>query len=192
MFYVYEWYIKDTKEIIYVGKGSKKRYLTKQHNKLFKEMIKRFDCESRIIKYFDSEIEAFNYEYKRIEELKRKKQCVCNIYKGGFGGETQSWTDEKRKQYSEYNVMKSEEQRKRMSEQNPMKNPEIAKKVGIKHRKPFYIGNKLYNTLSEASKEYNVKIQTIRGWLNRGHNSKNEIARYKHDNQQPSTSLNDL
>ena len=68
MFYVYEWYLKETGEIIYVGKGSKKRYLCKQHNNLFKEMIKRFECESRIVKYFNDEIEAFNYEYKRIEE----------------------------------------------------------------------------------------------------------------------------
>ena len=191
MFYVYEWYIKETGEIIYVGKGSKKRYLCKQHNNLFKEMIKRFECESRIVKYFNDEIEAFNYEYKRIEELKRKKQCVCNIYKGGFGGETQSWSDEKRKYYSEHNVMKLEKQRKRMSEQNPMKNPEIAKRVGIKHRKPFYIGNKLYHKLSEASEAYNVKIQTVKSWLDKGHNSKNEIAKYKYDNQQPSVNLKD-
>lgn len=192
MFYVYEWYIQNTGEVIYVGKGSKKRYLCKQHNKFFKEMIKRFNCKSRIIKYFEKEQDAFNYEYDRINQLKKEKQCICNIYDGGFGGETQSWTDEKRKHYSQYNVMKSEKQRKRMSKENPMKNPEIAKRVGIKHRKPFYIEDKLYNTLEEASIEYNVTIQTVKSWLNKGHNSKNEIVKYKQDNQQPSTSLKDL
>ena len=50
MFYVYEWFIKETNEIIYVGKGCRNRYKCLQHNRIFKEFIKRFNCESRIIK----------------------------------------------------------------------------------------------------------------------------------------------
>ena len=83
--------------------------------------------------------------------------------------------------------MKSEKQRKRMSLENPMKNKEIAKIVGIKHRKPFYIGNKYFETLEEASKNYKVTIQAVKHWLNKGYR-KNEKCFYKNakDNQQPS------
>ena len=52
MFYVYEWYVKETDEIIYVGKGCGNRYKVRKHNKFFNEMIKRFDCESRAIELF--------------------------------------------------------------------------------------------------------------------------------------------
>lgn len=35
MFYVYEWFIKETNEVIYVGKGKGKRYKVRKHNRLF-------------------------------------------------------------------------------------------------------------------------------------------------------------
>lgn len=187
MFYVYEWFIKETNEIIYVGKGTKNRYKVKKHNQLFNEMIKRFDCDSRIIREFDNEKDAFEYEYQKINELWKINQCVCNIYKGGMGGTIDWWTKEKRDWYSENNCMKSEKQRERMSKNNPMKDENIAKIVGIKHRKPFYIGEKEFQTLQEASDFYKVKIQSVKYWLNKGHN-KTEKCFYKNikDNQQPS------
>jgi hypothetical protein len=55
MYYVYEWYIIGTNEVIYVGKGTRLRYKVKKHNKLFNEMIRRFPCESRIVKEFENE-----------------------------------------------------------------------------------------------------------------------------------------
>ena len=185
MFYVYEWYIKNSNEIIYVGKGSKKRYLSKQHNRLFKEFIKRYECESRIVKYFNNEQDAYYYEYERIEELKNKNQCVCNIAKGGFGGgssyyqKSKRWTKEERKKYSINNVMKSEEQRKRMKENNPMKNEKYAKKNGLLHRKPFFIGENEFQTLKEASIFYKVTPQCIKYYLNKGHNKQKEKCYYK-------------
>lgn len=86
MFYVYEWFIKNTNEIFYVGKGTNKRYKIKKHNKLFNYILENNDCESRIIKYFETEKEAFDYEYQRINELWSIGQCKANIYKGGMGG----------------------------------------------------------------------------------------------------------
>ena len=151
MFYVYEWFIKDTNEIIYVGKGSKNRYKTKKHNKMFNEFISRYDCDSRIIKTFEKEEDAFHYEYIRVAELKAIGQCVCNIYNGGFGGETKSWTTEKRHKYSKYNVMKSQKQRERMSKYNPMKNKDTAKRVGIKHRKAVIVDGKYFDSVKSAA-----------------------------------------
>ena len=151
MFYVYEWYIKDTNEIIYVGKGSKNRYKVKKHNKMFNEFISRYECDSRIVKTFEKEEDAFHYEYTHVAELKSIGQCVCNIYNGGFGGETKSWTPEKRHKYSEYNVMKSKKQRERMSNYNPMKNKETAKRVGIKHRKAVIVDGKYFDSVKSAA-----------------------------------------
>ena len=100
MFYVYEWYVKETNEVIYVGKGTNRRYKVTKHNKFFNEFIKRFECESRIIKYFEKEKDAFAYEYDRVKELKQIGQCVCNIYDGGFGGTTSWWNEKRRDEYS--------------------------------------------------------------------------------------------
>ena len=152
MFYVYEWFIKDTGEIIYVGKGCKNRYKVRKHNKTFNEFVSRFDCDSRIVKTFEREEDAFHYEYERVEELKAIGQCVCNIYNGGFGGETKSWTPEKRHKYSKNNVMKAQKQRKRMSEYNPMKNKDTAERVGKKHRKAVIVDGQYFDSIKSASK----------------------------------------
>lgn len=191
-FYVYEWYIKDTNEIIYVGKGSKKRYLSKQHNQLFKEFIKRFECKSRIVKYFKDEKDAYYFEYIYIEELKSKSQCVCNINKGGSGGggsfnkSIDRWTFDERKKYSEKNVMKDIKQRERMLKNNPMKNKEYSLKNGLLHRKPIFIGNAKFNSITEASKYFNTPKTTICDWCRKGYFRKNKNIKCGYVNQQPS------
>lgn len=183
MFYIYEWYIIDTNEVIYVGKGSKKRYLSKQHNNIFKEFIKRYNCKSRIIEYFENEQEAYKKEFERINELKDIGQCVCNKCIGGNGGgasintKMKRWTEEEREKYSKNNVMKAKNQRQRMIENNPMKNKEYAMKNGLLHRKPFFVGNLQFQTLQEASLYYNKKPQTIKDWLKKGH-SPTDICYY--------------
>lgn len=168
MFYVYEWYIKDTQEIIYVGKGCKNRYKVTKHNKFFNEMIKRYKCESRIIKEFKNEKDAFDYEYIRINELKKKGQCICNIYQGGTGGTVNWWTDELRKQYSENNVMKSEKQRERMKNNNPMSNNDIAEKTNGKKRRKVIIGNITYISIKEAKETLGVSYSNLMTWSKKG------------------------
>lgn len=194
MFYVYEWYIVETGEIIYVGKGCRNRYKVRKHNAFFNEMIKRFRCESRIVKYFEKEEDAFDYEYQYINELRQTKQCVCNIYNGGFGGTTTWWTDELKKQYSERNVMKSEAQRKRMVRHNPMSDPKIAEKTNGQKRRKVTIGEVTYNSIREAKEALNISYSNIITWTKKGINPAGEVCiiekqkqyRNVHDNQQPS------
>lgn len=175
MFYVYEWYIKDTNEIFYVGKGCKDRYKSiRKRNKLFLEYINKYNCSVRIIKYFENEEDSFRYEHQKICELKAIGQCKCNLDDGDKGGVNFIWTPEMREYYSKYNIMKSQEQRKRMSKNNPMKNPEIAQKVNSKKRKHPIINKKYCETVEETSKAYNVCIDTIRTWCKQGFNTKNE------------------
>ena len=164
MFYVYEWYIIDTNEIIYVGKGCNNRYKVKRHNRLFNEMIKRFKCDSRIIKWYETEEDAFEGEFERVRELKELNQCVCNIYDGGYGGTQSRWTDAEREKYSRYNVMKSESQRKRMREHNPMSNPQIAEKTNSQKRRYVIIGDTKYKSFTETESVLNVSRDKIIRW----------------------------
>ena len=62
MFYVYEWYIVDTNEVFYVGKGTRNRYRVRKHNRYFDDFIRRYECDSRIVKEFESEQDAFEFE----------------------------------------------------------------------------------------------------------------------------------
>lgn len=184
MFYVYEWFILETQEIFYVGKGCKGRYKSTSHrNKLFSEFIKRFNCSSRIIKYFDSEEEAFLYEKSRISELKKSGFCCCNLDNGGTGGVNFVWTEEMKKYKSIYNPMKSSSQRKRMSENNPMKNPEIAKKVRQKTMRPVIINGIKYEGVKTASIKLGVRDKTISTWCKRGYDTNGNPCRYENEPQ---------
>lgn len=182
MYYVYEWYIVETGEVIYVGKGTHNRYKVRKHNKFFNDMIKRFKCNSRIVKEFSTEKEAFSYEFERVRELKKDGQCVCNIYDGGNGGTTEWWTDERKEWYSENNAMKSQMQRERMKKDNPMKNKDVAEKTNAQKRIPLLIGNKRFASIKEASKAMNVTTSTINAWVIRGISTNGDICRY--DNQE--------
>ena len=196
MFYVYEWFIKETGEIIYVGKGCNNRYKVRKHNRFFNDMVRRFDCESRIIKRFENEQDAFDYEYVRVHELKEIGQCVCNIYEGGTGGVKSWWTDDLRNRYSEKNVMKSENQRKRMKDSNPMSDPKIAEKTNGQKRRKVTIGNTTYNSIKEAKEKLDISYSNILTWSKKGKTPSGEICfiepqkQYKHrnmhGNQQPS------
>ena len=178
MFYVYEWFVIETGEVFYVGKGCKLRYRVRKHNKFFNDFIKRYKCDSRIVKYFENERDAFEYEHKRITQLKSIGQCVCNIYSGGCGGTIGWWTEERRKEYSEKNVMKSAEQRKRMSEKNPMKNPEVASKNNAQKRKKVCIGNVTFDSVKDAAEHYNVTSGAIKYWAERGFTRTKEPCAY--------------
>ncbi len=181
MFYVYEWFIVDSNEIIYVGKGCRNRYKFRKHNRFFNDMVKRFKCGSRIIKYFEKEEDAFKYEAYRISELKEKGQCVCNIHSGGCGGTVSWWTDERRNEYSYKNVMKSKLQRERMSKNNPMKNKETAKVVGLKHRKKIVVGDKVYDGLNSVSMLYGASYTAPLYWLERGYTPDHKPCYYLGD-----------
>lgn len=183
MYYVYEWFIVESGEIIYVGKGTRLRYKVRKHNKLFNEMIRRYNCESRIVKEFSTEQEAFDYEYLYVNELRDKGQCICNIKNGGFGGSTEWWTDDLRKKYSEKNVMKSENQRKRMSENNPMKIPSVAEKTNSQKRIQVVIGDKEYSSIHEAIICLNSSWEAITNWCKKGINPNGEKCRYKNSEQ---------
>lgn len=77
-YYVYIWYIDATKEVFYVGKGTGNRVTSmKNRNPYFKNVRNKFKCSYEIVKYFDNEEEAYDYELKLGKEYKAKGQAWC-------------------------------------------------------------------------------------------------------------------
>lgn len=187
MFYVYEVYIIDTNEIIYVGKGTGNRYKAKKKNRLLNYLLEHNECDVRFYQRFDSEQAAFECERDRIDELKAIGQCVCNNYRGGTGGYNSVWTDEKRKEMSVNNPMKNEDQRKRMSEQNPMKNPSVAQAVSGKIKRPIVLNGVWYAGTTDAARELGVWTNTVLTWLREAHDGNGNPCRYADEEQRPYT-----
>ncbi|WP_061859488.1 GIY-YIG nuclease family protein [Priestia megaterium] len=80
MYYVYIHKHKLTKEVLYCGKGSNKRY--KDYNSRGEEHLKLMkdkQLDYIILKYFNNEEEAYAYEEKLTEEYKKQGQCLFNI-----------------------------------------------------------------------------------------------------------------
>lgn len=183
-FYIYKWYNTETNEVFYIGKGCKNRSnQTSQRNPIFKDYYNTHSCAVKKIEYFDNEEEALKREQELIFEYKMKDQAIANIDEGGHGGLSFVWTDEMREYKSKYNPMKAQEQRERMSKNNPMKNPEIAKKVGLKTRRPVIINNIEYSGLVEAAEKLNVCTFTIETWCKQGYNTNGQPCRYADESQ---------
>ena len=173
-FYVYKWFIKETNEIFYIGKGTKNRYKQiKKRNKKFLEVYNNNNCEVEIIEYFEKEEDAFKKEYELICYYKNINQCSCNLDNGGKGGCNFIWTPQMREYYSKYNVMKSKKQRERMSVNNPMKNPIFKQKVKDKLSKKIIYGENQYKDAQELAERFNLGKTAIYYWIKRGYGRNN-------------------
>lgn len=185
MFYVYEWYDCETNQIIYVGKGYRRRYKVRKHNKFFNHYIATHKCASRIVKEFDNEKDAFDYEFQRVNELRQSGQCFCNIYNGGFGGTVDCWTDTRRQEYSLKNVMKSTAQRQRMSQNNPMKQPEVVAKVVASTKRTIMLGDTQYNSAKEIAMLYGITTNAVYAWVQKGYSPMGDRCFYVETGEQP-------
>lgn len=97
-YYVYEWFDLDNGDVFYVGKGRGDRYQkSKRRNDLFDAYVSGHNCDVRIVKRFDSECDAFQFEHESIEKYKSVGQCYANIAPGGRG--TQFMTGDKNLMY---------------------------------------------------------------------------------------------
>lgn len=86
VFYVYEWFNKNTGEVFYVGKGKGSRWKTiKNRNKYFVNYYNKHNCEVRKIKASLTEEESFKLEIEKISYYKDIGQCKCNLTMGGEG-----------------------------------------------------------------------------------------------------------
>ena len=82
-FYVYIWFIKESRKVFYVGKGSGNRATSmKDRNPYFRNIRKNYECDYEIVKYFDSEAEAYEYERLLGLEYKAKGEAWCSFVLG--------------------------------------------------------------------------------------------------------------
>lgn len=87
LYYVYIWYIVETNEVFYVGKGKGKRYKDTSHrNKFFKDMYDSHNCDVRKIYENLTESEAFQKEQETIKWYKENTNFrLTNQTDGGEG-----------------------------------------------------------------------------------------------------------
>lgn len=83
-YYVYIWRIKETKEIFYIGKGCGNRYKAlSPRNSYFKKIIKKYDCEPKIILSGLDEQRAYDMEVIIGKKLKEKGLARATFDLGG-------------------------------------------------------------------------------------------------------------
>lgn len=166
MFYVYEYYNLITQEVFYVGKGTGKRYRQMTgRNEDFIKYVRENECDVRIIKYFENEDDAFEYEKELISSYKEKGLSLCNKDFGGLGGVSGIWTQEKREYQSIHNPMKAEEQRERMRQFNPMFYEETIINKALRNNKVFYFAGKTYYTIKKFAEDWGISQNTASNWV---------------------------
>lgn len=184
MFYVYRWYIKNTNETFYIGKGTKNRYKSTCHrNKIFKYYIANYDCISEILEYFTDENDALLKEKMLIAYYKSLGESKANLDNGGTGGINFVWTQAMRDYQSCFNPMKRPEQKERMSKNNPMKNPEVVEKVKKQTQKSVILNGVYYPSVKKASLNTGHTEGTICKWCKRGYDVDGNPCRYAHEEQ---------
>lgn len=184
MFYVYEWYLVDTGEVFYVGKGTRGRYRqTRKRNQLFNEYYRKNRCDVRIVKTFDNEDDALAYERVRITRLKNDGLAKCNLDNGGTGGCHFSWSQEMRDYKSLYNPMKNDEQRARMSRSNPIQRDDVKQRVSRSLGKSVVINGVEFYSIKEASRQLNHTEGTIAKWCRRGYDADGKPCRFSNEQQ---------
>lgn len=166
VYYVYEWFIVDTEEVFYVGKGKNKRYKqTKKRNKFFTDIYNTHDCDVRIVQDNLSEEDAFQKEKDLIAYYRNNTDFrLSNITDGGDGASGYVHSPEVREKISESSKKRWEDEsfRDKMlairrDENGPYKSVEFRKKISSLvqgENNPNY-GNKW----NEAQKEHLSEVR---------------------------------
>ena len=131
-YYVYEWFIKDTGEVFYVGKGCRERWRTrKRENRFFMSMLEKHDCDVRKIKENLTEEEAFALEIEMIKYYREKTNFrLTNILDGG------------------------EAPPRMIGNSSPTKREDVRRKIGDSNRKRYIENPELRKIQSERLKVF--------------------------------------
>jgi hypothetical protein len=171
-FYVYEWFINDTLEVFYVGKGKGKRRFVKGRNRFFNNVIKKYNCSVRLVECHLTEQQAFELEQDRIAELRAIGQAKCNITDGGEGSSGLVHSEESKKKIGQNGDRElkaywkgkklSDETKKKMSEKrkgenHPMFGKEGAWKGKVGPNKGRVLSEETRRKMSEAAKNRKKK-----------------------------------
>lgn len=138
IYYVYIWYIIDTNEVFYVGKGKGKRYKdTSNRNKFFRDMYASHNCDVRKIYENLTELEAFQKEQETIKWYKENTNFrLTNQTDGGEG--SSGWVPSKEFRDKQSKIHKEQWQNEefrekimaiRTDEDGPYKSKEFREKI---------------------------------------------------------------
>ena len=137
-YYVYIWYIVDTNEVFYVGKGKGKRYKDTSHrNKFFRDMYASHNCDVRKIYENLTEAEAFQKEQETIKWYREHTDFrLTNQTDGGEGASGWVPPEEfKRKQSQIHKAQWEDDEFRdkmiaiRIDENGPYKSQEFREKI---------------------------------------------------------------
>ena len=139
-YYVYIWFIKDTNEVFYVGKGKGKRYQqTSNRNKFFTDMYKTHNCDVKKVYENLTESEAFQKERETVKWYRENTNFrLTNQTDGGEG--SSGWVPPKEFREKQSKIHKEqwqdEEFREKMmviraDENGPYKSQEFRDKISI-------------------------------------------------------------
>ena len=137
-YYVYIWYVVDTNEVFYVGKGKGRRYKqTSNRNKFFTNMYESHNCDVKKIYENLTESEAFQKERETVKWYKENTNFrLTNQTEGGEGSSgwdpPQEYRDKQSKIHREQ--WQDEEFREKMlairtDENGPYKSQEFREKI---------------------------------------------------------------
>ena len=137
-YYVYIWFIKDTNEVFYVGKGKGKRYKqTSNRNKFFTDMYSTHDCDVKKIYENLTELEAFQKERETVKWYRENTNFrLTNQTDGGEG--SSGWVPPKEFREKQSKIHKEQWQDEefrekmmaiRMDENGPYKSQEFRDKI---------------------------------------------------------------
>ena len=137
-YYVYIWYIVDTNEVFYVGKGKGRRYKqASNRNKFFTNMYKSHNCDVKKIYENLTESEAFQKERETVKWYKENTNFrLTNQTEGGEGSSGWNPPQEYRDKQSKIHrsQWQDEEFREKMlairtDENGPYKSQEFREKI---------------------------------------------------------------
>lgn len=168
-FMVYEHIREDSGEVFYVGKGTGYRPHQKtSRNKYWKSVAKK-GYTVNIVKYFEDEDEAYNFEADLILQYKRKNIQLTNLDNGGRNGRSG------RKQSQQEKLKRSQSLRGKAKTQEHCEMIRKAK-LGIKNpmfgkpsRRKQVIDTatqQLYLSLSHAANTFQIHVSNLCNMLN--------------------------
>lgn len=88
IYYVYEWFKKETDEVFYVGKGKGNRYKSlRNRNPYFMNVYNKYETDVRIVKENMTERESLEFEYELIKRYRNQfgEDCLTNLTSGMDG-----------------------------------------------------------------------------------------------------------
>lgn len=170
-YYIYMYYITDTEEVFYIGKGKGNRYKeVKRRNPMFLNIYKKH-FPNIAVRFYKKDLtneEACELEKSLIKEYWNKGQCRANFHEGGLGGYTGNYdSPERSKKLSEF-------AKTRIGD----KNPNFGKRWSTKNRKKQSKKLKKYFSIPE-NKEKLSKALTGRKIVWSEERRKNYVSPFK-------------